>query len=208
MVKKLQAMADAKTDNQLASAVRESAHQIWLAGLGAFAKAQQEGSKVFEALVREGNVMHRRTRAATEERIGDVTGRVTKAAGQISKQATESWDKLEQVFEDRVARALTRLGVPSAREIQELTELLDRLNAKVEALGGAVAKTTRRPASKPAGKTGAASARPGVKQPGAKKSPAQPAPAKKAPAQKAPARKATAKKATARAAARTPNPAA
>ncbi|MGE0802366.1 MAG: phasin family protein [Lautropia sp.] len=160
MVKKLQAMADAKSDkdNQLAGAVRESAQQIWLAGLGAFAKAQQEGTKVFEALVREGNVLQRRTRAATEERIGDVTGRMTKAAGQISKQATESWDRLEQVFEDRVARALTRLGVPSARDMQDLKSTLETLAANVAALGGKTARPARTARPVRAARTAAAKA--------------------------------------------------
>ena len=61
MVKKLTKMADKKKrppaglfDSALAGTVKESAQQIWLAGLGAFAKAQEEGSKVFEALVKEG----------------------------------------------------------------------------------------------------------------------------------------------------------
>ena len=100
------------SDDQLASAVRESAEQIWLAGLGAFAKAQQEGTKVFEALVREGDVLQQRTRAVTEQRLEEVADRFTEAATQLSRQATQSWDRLEQVFEDRVARALSHLGVP------------------------------------------------------------------------------------------------
>jgi len=61
MVKKLKAMADKKKaagnglfDSALASSVKESAQQIWLAGMGAFAKAQAEGKQVFEALVKEG----------------------------------------------------------------------------------------------------------------------------------------------------------
>ena len=56
MVKKLHKMSDAKKSSpQLSSAVKDSAQQIWLAGLGAFAKAQEEGSKVFDALVKEGS---------------------------------------------------------------------------------------------------------------------------------------------------------
>ena len=98
MVKKTKPVADTKSDNQLAAAVKDSAQQIWLAGLGAFAKAQEEGSKVFENLVKEGRGIQRRTRAMTEEKIGEVTGKVGKVAGDLSKQATESWDRLEQVF--------------------------------------------------------------------------------------------------------------
>ncbi len=154
MVKKLKAMAENRSEGkQLAAAVRESAQQIWLAGLGAFAKAQEEGGKVFEALVKEGTGIQRRTRAVTEEKIGEVTGKVSKAAGDITRQATHSWDKLEQVFEGRVSRALTRLGVPTSKEIKALTARVDALNESVQLLSGTppAGKATKpRAARKPA----------------------------------------------------------
>jgi poly(hydroxyalkanoate) granule-associated protein len=136
------------SDAQLATAVRESAEQIWLAGLGAFAKAQQEGGKVFDALVREGDLLQQRTRAATEQRLEEVAERVTEAANQLSRQATSSWDRLEQVFEDRVARALSHLGVPSARDIRELTEMLQALNERISELDVTQAASPRAPAAK------------------------------------------------------------
>ncbi len=152
MVKKLKAMADGKSDGtQLAAAIRDSAQQIWLAGLGAFSKAQAEGGKVFETLVKEGVGIQRRTRAVTEERIGAVTGKMTKAAGDITKQATQSWDKLEQVFEDRVSRALTRLGVPTSKDIQALMKRVEALNESVQALSGsAPAKARKAPVARKA----------------------------------------------------------
>jgi poly(hydroxyalkanoate) granule-associated protein len=123
-----------RSDDQLASAIRDSAEQIWLAGLGAFAKAQEEGTKVFEALVREGDILQQRTRTVTEQRLEEVADRFAQAATQLSRQATQSWDRLEQVFEDRVARALSHLGVPSARDVRELTEMLQALNQRISAL--------------------------------------------------------------------------
>ena len=144
MVRKVKpAAADTPADGQLAAAIRDSAQQIWLAGLGAFSKAQEEGSKVFEALVKEGRGIQLRTRVATEEKLGEVTGRVGKVAGDLSKQATQSWDRLEQVFEDRVARALNRLGVPTHTDIRALIERVDALNASVQSLGGKPARTPR-----------------------------------------------------------------
>ncbi len=153
MVKKLKAGSTSKADNQLAAAVRASAQQIWLAGLGAFAKAQEEGTKVFEVLVKEGRDIQKRTRAMTEEKLGEVTGKVSKVAGDLSKQATDSWDRLEQVFEERVARALNRLGVPTNADIQELIAQVEALNASVQALGGKPAApraTARAAARRPA----------------------------------------------------------
>jgi poly(hydroxyalkanoate) granule-associated protein len=152
MVKKFKAMPDksaasgaAGFDGQLASAIKDSAQQIWLAGLGAFAKAQGEGTKMFEGLVKEGNGIQKMTRKLAEHKVGDVTGKVTKVAGEISKQATEGWDKLEQVFEDRVARAQKRMGVPTAKDIQTLTDRITALEAK---LGGKPAARKTRPANK------------------------------------------------------------
>ncbi len=153
MARKLKALAegaDGKADlNQLARTIRDSAQQIWLAGLGAFSKAQDEGGKVFEALVKEGLNLQRRTRAVTEERLGAVGQKMTRAAGDLSKQATESWDRLEQVFEDRVSRALLRLGVPTSREIAELSARVDALNEAVQSMmGGAAKAPARRSAAK------------------------------------------------------------
>lgn len=164
MAKKLKALAEgreSKVDlNQLTKTIRDSAQQIWLAGLGAFSKAQDEGGKVFEALVKEGVNLQRRTRAATEERIGSVGEKMTRAAGDLSKQATQSWDRLEQVFEDRVSRALTRLGVPTSREIGDLVARVDALNEAVQSLtgGGAAKRAARR--SSAAGTAGSEAAAP------------------------------------------------
>jgi poly(hydroxyalkanoate) granule-associated protein len=165
MVKKMKPAP--ATDNQLAAAVRDSAQQIWLAGLGAFSKAQEEGNKVFEALVKEGKGIQKRTRALTEEkigavtgRVGMVTGRVGRVAGDLSKQATESWDRLEQVFEERVARALNRLGVPTNADVQELIARVDALNASVQSLGGKPARAARAPRAAAARKPAAKKAKP------------------------------------------------
>ena len=142
--------ASGAPNDQLASAVRDSAEQIWLAGLGAFAKAQQEGTKVFEALVREGDLLQRRTRAVTEERLEEVADRFTEATTQLTRQASQSWDRLEQVFEDRVARALSHLGVPSTRDIRELTEMLKALDQRISELDAMPAARQSAPSAKAA----------------------------------------------------------
>jgi poly(hydroxyalkanoate) granule-associated protein len=155
MVKKFKAMArEAGSDGQLAAAIKDSAQQIWLAGLGAFSKAQEEGQKVFEALVKEGNSLHKRTMKTTEDKVTDVTSKLGRVAGEFSKQANGTWDKLETVFEQRVERALSRLGVPSNKEIGTLTKRVEELTAHVNKL------TRGRPAAKRARKS-AKSARSG-----------------------------------------------
>lgn len=159
MVKKLKAMAEgAGKDNQLAAAIKESAQQIWLAGLGAFAKTQEEGQKVFQALVKEGSGIQKRTVRMTEDRIGDLGGRFAKVAGEFQKQANGTWDKLETVFEERVDRALTRLGVPSRKDISALSKRVEDLTAEVSRLSGSPAKKSRARKTKTAkgGKSAAA----------------------------------------------------
>lgn len=154
MVKKLKAMAEGSAkDNQLAAAIKGSAQQIWLAGLGAFAKTQEEGQKVFEALVKEGSVIQKRTVRMTEEKLGDIGGRLTKVAGEFQKQANGTWDKLETVFEERVDRALGRLGVPSRKDITSLSRRVEELTAEVARLSRPASKSASR---KPRGKKAAA----------------------------------------------------
>lgn len=187
MVKKLQKLsADKKKSNaQLSSTVKDSAQQIWLAGLGAFSKAQEEGGKVFEALVKEGLSIQRKTQAVAEEKITEATSRVTTMANDIGSKAQGQWDKLENIFEDRVAKALSKLGVPSARD-------LEALSARVDALA--------KGAGKPAPAKAAAKA-PAKKAPAAKKAAPAKAAAKAAPKKPATAKKAPAKKSAARGAA-------
>ena len=168
MGKKLKALAGGLTENQLAMTVKDSAQQIWLAGLGAFAKAQEEGGKVFEALVKEGETIQARTRKLTDEKIAVVAG---KAAG--------TWDRLEQVFEDRVARALGSLGVPSKKDIDKLSKRVVELTAVVQGLTEAKAapKAMTKPAAKPAAKPAEkAVAKPApARNPAVKKAAAKPA---------------------------------
>ncbi|MDP3619290.1 MAG: phasin family protein [Ramlibacter sp.] len=149
--------ASYKDAAHLSGTVKESAQQIWLAGLGAFAKAQEEGGKVFEALVKEGTSIQRKTQAAAEEKISDATSRMANMATDISSKASGQWDKLETIFEDRVSKALNKLGVPSAKDIDVLVARIDELNAsvaKMSARGSAAVKAaaTRKTATKPSAK--------------------------------------------------------
>ncbi len=136
MGKRLKELAGEGGERQLASTIRDSAQQIWLAGLGAFAKTQEEGAKVFEALVKQGKSFESRTRRLAETKMSEVSGQWSKTAGEATAKAAATWDKLEQVFEDRVARALRRLGVPTNRDIELLSKRVEALTASVQRLGG------------------------------------------------------------------------
>lgn len=135
------ARRSARSDSEFADAVKDSAHQIWLAGLGAFAKAQDtsgavidKGNQLFDTLVRQGTSIQKRTMKVTEDKVNEVTSKVTKAATRLSDRANGTWDKLEGVFEQRVERALARLGVPTAKEVADLAKRVEQLTASVQAL--------------------------------------------------------------------------
>jgi poly(hydroxyalkanoate) granule-associated protein len=143
MVKKLKSLSAKKStqaaglmDSHLAQSVKDSAQQIWLAGMGAFSKAQEEGGKVFETLVKEGMSLQKKTQGMAEDKLNEVTGRMSAMAGTVTAKAGQNWDKLETIFEQRTAKALSKLGVPTAKDVEVLTQ-------RVEALAAAVAKLSK-----------------------------------------------------------------
>ena len=150
MLKKAKAkLAAGETDaaNDLSQGVLNSSHQIWLAGLGAFARAQQEGTKLFETLVKQGEQLQDRTKRVATETAAAARGAATAKAKEMQQMAGGTWDKLEQVFEDRVERALSKLGVYTQNDVQRLAarvdELADAVNKLVKGPGGAGVKPVK-----------------------------------------------------------------
>ncbi len=162
------APSDSSKAGSAHGSVKDSAAQIWQAGLGAFAKAQAEGTRAFEALVKEGTNLQRKTQAAAEEKITEATSRMTHMATDISSKASGQWDKLENIFEERVAKALNKLGVPSAKDVSVLIARIDELNASVQKLAAAAAVAAAAAAAKPAQKPASRAAATKATKPAAK----------------------------------------
>ncbi|BAO30389.1 phasin family protein [Sulfuritalea hydrogenivorans] len=111
---------------------------------------------MYDALIREGEAIQKKTRKVTEDKVTE-----------MAAKATGTWDKLEQVFENRVARSLHSLGVPTkddvatlGKRVAELKAAVDKLNAgapKAAKPKSAAAKPVRRaaPKAKAASKTAA-----------------------------------------------------
>jgi len=133
-------------DSKVGQAVADSAQKIWLAGLGAFSRARTEGDRMFETLVEQGKTLRERAVGAADEAMRSVRAQAQTA--QID--AAGRWDKLEQVFEDRVSRALSRLGVLTSREVGDLSKRVEELNENVRSLMGGV-KPSRAPRARPTG---------------------------------------------------------
>lgn len=155
--------AAANNDNLQAQAERlskslgESAQQVWLAGVGAFGRAQAEGGKLFETLVKEGLSLEQTTRKLAGGRVEAVRDAVESTVGQARERATDTWDRLEKVFEERVQRALRRLEVPSREDLGALVDRVDELNGELRRLGG-IPTARKAPARKAAKATKTAKA--------------------------------------------------
>ena len=135
---------DAGESREMSQAVLDSSRQIWLAGLGAFSRAQAEGMKVFETLVRQGQVLESKTRRAAVDTAAAARGAAEAKVKEVKDGVGGTWDKLEQVFEARVARALSKLGVHTHSDVERLSERVDALseavNELIKASGGKPAR--------------------------------------------------------------------
>ena len=125
---------------RLSKTLSESAQQIWLAGVGAFGRAQAEGTKLFESLVKEGLNLEQTARKFAGGRADVVRDSVESTVGQARERATDTWDRLEKVFEDRVQRALVKLGVPGRDDLTDLSRRVEALTAELRRQNGASAR--------------------------------------------------------------------
>ncbi len=125
-------------DVQLAGKIKDSARQIWLAGLGAYTKAEEDAGRFFDRLVHEGEELEGKTRGVVGKHVKSVENRVE----DVRERATGTWDKLETLFDQRVSGALRRLGIHRSEDIEAL-------EARVKALEDEV-RSLKRSANKPA----------------------------------------------------------
>ena len=109
----------------------ESSQHIWLAGLGAMAKAQSQGTKAFEALIADGLAFQRKTQQAAQDKIAEASAQLSHLAKDFAPPSTGRVDRLEHLFEDRVARALRHLGIPSLADLEALAERVAQLEAQL-----------------------------------------------------------------------------
>ncbi|HST45673.1 MAG TPA: phasin family protein [Luteimonas sp.] len=143
---------------RLSASLTGSAQQIWLAGVGALGRAQAEGNRLFEGLVRDGVTLEKTARSFAGHRAEVVREVVETGVGQARERATDTWDRLEKVFEDRVQRALVALGVPGREDLRDLSGRVDALtaelrkqNARAGAAAGRKAPAAGAPAAAGAG---------------------------------------------------------
>ena len=128
--------------------VTPPAQHVWLAGLGALAKAQQEGSKAMEALVNDGLAFQRKSQSEAQQRLQEATERLSHLTTDFGQSTSGRVDKLEHLFEDRVAKALHRLGMPSLLDIQMLNDRVTQLETQWLAMSGSTKQQAQAAAKK------------------------------------------------------------
>jgi len=165
MLKKARAGLAGNEDGAAKDAsVLDSSRSIWLAGLGAFSRAQAEGMRMFETLVKQGEALESKTRKAAADTAAAASGAAKAKVKEVKAGVGGTWDKLEQVFEARVARALAKLGVHTQSDVERLSERVDALSEAVNELIRASGGSKKRvPAAKAAKQ--AKAAKRGAKKP-------------------------------------------
>ena len=137
-------MAVKKKSGAAGAGTRASAQKIWLAGVGALASAEEEGSKLFDTLVAKGR--------AYREEIGvsadDAQGRLKETVAEVRGRAGRTWQRVENVFDQQVTSTLHRLGVPTRREVTELTRRVEALTRKIDGIGRKPARKVKKATTK------------------------------------------------------------
>lgn len=195
--------------------IEKYSRKIWLAGLGIYSKIDQDGPKLFDSLVKDGEKAEKQAKKTAEDVAETAKSSTTSRVSGVKDRALGKWSELEEAFDKRLNSAISRLGVPSRNEIKALHQQVDSLTKQIEKLTGAsvtpissrtaaakpaASKAAAKPlaktaAAKPAAKTAAAkpAAKTAAAKPAAKPAAAKPTAAKKPAVKKAPAKPAAAK---------------
>jgi len=117
---------EAGSEKKIQDELKDSVHRIWLAGLGALAAAEEEGTKVFSRLVDRGRDVEAKGKVEVD--------RVKAEVDKVKVKAESTFDGWSEKLDEKLTGALHRLGVPTRDEIRNLTQRVEELNAKVEQL--------------------------------------------------------------------------
>ena len=142
--------------NETARAINDSAQKIWLAGLGAFERARAEGPRMFDTLVDQGKSLGGQAREAADQALRTLKEQASGAGGRF--------DKLEQVFEDRVSRSLKRLGVITRSEVADLSQGVRDLSDQVREMMSSQQRSSPAPKARKAARKAGTKAKRTVKR--------------------------------------------
>lgn len=121
-----------ETTKSVLADVKQYTRKAWLAGLGAYAKAGQEGYDYFKELVKTGETVEKDGKKLVNKKMNAVNERVDDLKSDAVQAVEGRLEQIENAFDQRVARALNRLGMPSRHDLDALSVRLEQLSALVE----------------------------------------------------------------------------
>ncbi len=117
---------------------------VWLAGLGALATVEEEGTKLFNRLVDRGKNFEEERKEELEAASETAREQRDEALAQIE----EAGEETRTLLTETVNTALERFGVPSRTEFERLSDKVDALSQKVEDLADTLSDQASNPSSK------------------------------------------------------------
>ncbi len=123
----------------------EKSRDLWLAGLGAVATVEKEGTDLIETIEKQGdrllsdlqkeaNKMFKELVKRGEETEKAGRKRLTAVVSKVEERQKDVSKKLESLVSETVEAALGRLDIPTRQEVQTLTKKVEALTKQVDAL--------------------------------------------------------------------------
>ncbi|MGA9093422.1 MAG: phasin family protein, partial [Pseudomonas alloputida] len=126
-----------KESSSWVGGIEKYSRKIWLAGLGIYSKIDQDGPKLFDSLVKDGEKAEKQAKKTAEDVAETAKSSTTSRVSGVKDRALGKWSELEEAFDKRLNSAISRLGVPSRNEIKALHQQVDSLTKQIEKLTGA-----------------------------------------------------------------------
>ena len=106
---------------------RKYTKQIWLAGLGAFSRAEEEGNKLFDSLVQVGEELESKTSEIAGNAVDDLSLKA-------KESVFETKDKFEKLLDQSINHSLNKIGLVSIKDLHHLEKIVLELSNKVDSL--------------------------------------------------------------------------
>lgn len=134
----------AVTPAKAARTIRASAQKALEAGVQAASGVRQSAVGAFDALVKQGAALESRSRRAAMAKAGKARDAACARAEEARARTVEAVSHLEKVFEQRVSKAISKLGVPTVRDVRALSRQVAQLQASVDRLHRARSRAAAR----------------------------------------------------------------
>jgi poly(hydroxyalkanoate) granule-associated protein len=129
------------SDTDLTKKIQDSANNVLQVGLGALAKQQEDTTKIFDALVKQGQDIESKTKGVVKQQLRTAEDRVeeVKKAAQetvtaVRGKAHVSIDKIEGAVQDGVSQAIQNIGLITNEQVAKLNRRIDELERSLERL--------------------------------------------------------------------------